>query len=91
MPNTLVSRCFGIHFLATAGLPMLPERDLAILHSVAAYDTLTRAQITRLHFPDDDGRITRKRLKILHELGLVNQSMMRVVNPAVNGGNSAPV
>ena len=70
---------------------MLPARDIQILRSVAHYDTLTRAQITRLHFPGDDGRITRKRLKVVLDLGLVNQSTMRVVNPAVSGGTSAPV
>ncbi len=91
MPGTLIFRCFGILFLATAGSPMLPPRDLQILHSVAHYDTLTRAQVNRLHFPGDDGRITRKRLKILLALGLLNQTSMRVVNPAVNGGVSAPV
>jgi hypothetical protein len=71
---------------------MLPDRDISIVHSVAAYDTLTRAQINSLHFPDDkNGRITRKRLAVLTDLGLLNKSTMQVVNPAVNGGNSAPV
>jgi hypothetical protein len=70
---------------------MLPARDIAVLHSVAHYDTLTRAQVTALHFPGDDGRITRKRLKVLLDVGLVNVTTMRVVNPAVNGGNAAPV
>lgn len=71
---------------------MLPPRDFAILLSVARYDTLTRAQVTALHFPEDqDGRITRKRLKILTQRGLLNQTGMQVVNPAVNGGVTAPV
>jgi hypothetical protein len=70
---------------------MIPDRDIQILRSVAHYDTLTRAQVNRLHFPDDDGRITRKRLRVLHELGLLNQAAMRVVNPTVSGGVSAPV
>lgn len=71
---------------------MIPPRDCEILHSVARYDTLTRAQVTRLHFPtDDDGRVTRKRLRILRELGLVNQTTMRVASPSVNGGVTGPV
>jgi Replication-relaxation len=71
---------------------MLPPRDVEILRAVAHYDTLTRAQVNRLLFPNDhNGRITRKRLAVLLELGLVNQTSMRVVNPAVNAGVSAPV
>jgi len=70
----------------------VPPRDLAILLLVAAFDTLTRSQITAELFPnDDDGRITRKRLKILLGRGLLNQTSMQVVNPAVNGGVTAPV
>ena len=59
-------------------------RDIEVLASVARYYTLTRGQINRLHFPSDhDGRITRKRLRLLHEEGLVNRTNMQVVNPAM--------
>ncbi len=63
---------------------MLQLRDIEVLASVARYYTLTRAQINRLHFPaDHDGRITRKRLRVLHEAGLLNRTNMQVVNPAM--------
>src|SRR6266436_4216077 len=63
---------------------MLQIRDIEVMASVARYYTLTRAQINRLHFPTDhDGRITRKRLRIIHEDGLVNRTNMQVVNPAM--------
>lgn len=63
---------------------MLQLRDIEVMASVARYYTLTRAQINRLHFPSDhDGRITRKRLRLLHEQGLVNRTNMQVVNPAM--------
>lgn len=68
------------------------DRDIPVLQSVARYDTLTRAQITRLHFPgDDDGRITRKRLGVLTKLGLLNRTRMLTVSPDVDGGVGAPV
>lgn len=68
------------------------DRDIPVLKSVARYDTLTRDQISRLHFPgDDDGRITRKRLNVLHKLGLVNRTRMLTVSPDVDGGVGAPV
>jgi hypothetical protein len=63
---------------------MIQLRDIEVLASVARYYTLTRAQINRIHFPTDhDGRITRKRLRILHEEGLVNRTNMQVVNPSM--------
>jgi len=63
---------------------MLQLRDIEVLASVARYYTLTRAQINHLHFPTDaDGRITRKRLRLIHEDGLVNRTNMQVVNPAM--------
>src|SRR5207247_448101 len=55
-----------------------------VLTSVARYYTLTRGQINRLHFPSDiDGRVTRRRLRILHEAGLINRTSMQVVNPSM--------
>src|SRR5437762_3337955 len=63
---------------------MLQLRDIEIIASVARYYTLTRGQINRLHFPSDhDGRITRKRLRLIHEEGLVNRTNMQVVNPSM--------
>src|SRR5207244_3091882 len=56
--------------------------DIEVIASVAHYYTLTRAQINRLHFPNDhDGRLTRKRLRLIHEAGLINRSNMQVTNP----------
>jgi len=69
---------------------MLPTRDTELLASVARYYTLTRKQINLLHFPSDvDGRIARKRLRLLHEAKLINKTNMHVVNPSM--GAPAPV
>jgi hypothetical protein len=63
---------------------MIVFHDIGVIASVARYYTLTRAQINRLHFPADaDGRLTRKRLRIIHEEGLVNRTAMQVVNPSM--------
>jgi hypothetical protein len=62
---------------------MLQDRDLDILASVARYYTLTRLQINRLHLPADfDGRLTRRRLMVLHGDGLINRTHMQVSNPS---------
>ena len=69
---------------------MITPRDTAVLASLAHYYTLTRVQITRLHFPDDpDGRTTRKRLQLLLDAKLLNRTHMQVVNPTM--GAPAPV
>ena len=69
---------------------MLTSRDISVVTSVAHYYTLTRPQITRLHFPgDSDGRITRKRLQVVLGAGLIHRTHMQVVNPAM--GAPAPV
>jgi len=61
---------------------MLATRDIELLASVARYYTLTRKQINWLHFPTDvDGRVTRRRLRILHEAKLINRTNMQVSNP----------
>jgi hypothetical protein len=66
---------------------MIQLRDIDVVGSVARYYTLTRAQINRLHFPNDhDGRITRRRLNFLSGEGLINRTHMQVSNPA----NGAP-
>ncbi len=63
---------------------MLQLRDTDVLASVARYYTLTRSQINRLHFPTDiDGRVTRRRLRVLHEAKLLNRTSMQVVNPSM--------
>ena len=63
---------------------MLQLRDIEVMASVARYYTLTRAQINCLHFPTDaDGRITRKRLRLLHEEALFNRTNIQVVNPSM--------
>jgi Replication-relaxation len=63
---------------------MLQLRDLDVLASVARYYTLTRSQINRLHFPADfDGRITRRRLMLLHDEGMINRTHMQVANPSM--------
>lgn len=63
---------------------MLQHRDIDVLASVARYYTLTRTQINRLHFPADfDGRITRRRLMILHAEGMMNRTHMQVTNPSM--------
>lgn len=69
---------------------MLTSRDIAVLVSLAHYFTLTRAQISRLHFTDDtDGRATRKRLQTLVDAKLIARTHMQVMNPAM--GAPAPV
>ena len=69
---------------------MLTDRDTRVVASVAHYYTLTRAQINRLHFPeDDDGRLTRRRLQVLLDAKLIHRTTMQVVNPAQ--GAPAPV
>src|SRR5258708_39938146 len=45
---------------------------------------MTRSQINRQLFPTyHDGRITRKRLRVLHEAGILNRTNMQVVNPSM--------
>lgn len=71
---------------------MITPHDIQVIKFVADHDTVTRAQITRELFPDDkDGRITRRRLKVIRDAGLVNQTNMLVVNPVVNCGIGGPV
>lgn len=82
MPKHLIYQGASASFLEDLG--MLQLRDIEIIASVARYYTLTRAQINRLHFPTDyDGRITRKRVRIIHDEGLINRTNMQVVNPSM--------
>lgn len=60
---------------------MLTTRDIEVLKSVARYYVMTRGQINRLHFPTDvDGRITRKRLGLLHDAHLLNRAATQITN-----------
>lgn len=69
---------------------MLTPTDISILPLLAHYFVLTRAQIGRLAFPDDDdGRSTRRHLQKLLGLHLIRRTRMEVVNPAM--GAPAPV
>jgi hypothetical protein len=69
---------------------MIPAIELDILKLVAAYYTLTRAQITRLLLPQDsDGRVTRRHLLNLRAKNLVNRTHMEVSNP--DTGHMGPV
>ena len=69
---------------------MIPPIELEILKLVAAYYTLTRAQITRLLLPQDrDGRVTRRHLLNLRSKGLLNRTHMEVSNP--DAGMMGPV
>lgn len=69
---------------------VITPRDLSVLVALATYYTLTRVQVGKICFPqDDDGRITRGRLQKLLEAGLIQRARMEVVNPAM--GAPAPV
>ncbi len=53
---------------------MVTNRDIEILVAVCRYYVLSRPQIQRLCFPDDDnGRITRRRLQVLVDNNLLNR------------------
>jgi hypothetical protein len=83
MPKHLIFQGAPASFIYE-DLGMLQIRDIEVLKSVARYYTLTRAQINRLHFPADfDGRISRKRLALLHDEGFINRTNMQVVNPSM--------
>ncbi len=75
--------------------PVIPHRDLEFMRSVARYDTLTRSQITNLHLDLLPGaqrdRVTRRRLGILVDDGMLNVTTMRTVSAQVNFGLSSPV
>jgi hypothetical protein len=65
---------------------MITHYHIAILVAVATYDTLDRSQIQRLCCPKDkDGRVTRRRILQLVQLGLLNKTWMQVINPYARG------
>jgi hypothetical protein len=62
---------------------------IAILVAVGVYYTLTREMIQDLCCPNDNnGRVTRKRILQLVQLGLLNKTRMEVVNPAFPEGRT---
>lgn len=68
----------------------LQSRDESVLEAVCRYFVLSRAQIQKLCFPEDQrGRITRRRLERLHIAGFIQKHNMYVVNPAY--GMAMPV
>lgn len=68
---------------------VVTDRDIDALVSVCRYHILNRQQIQRLHFPSDpNGRITRKRLQVLVDLGFLNRANMLVVHESIT---AAPV
>lgn len=69
---------------------MISPRDLPVLHAIARYYVLNRAQIQRLCFPEDrQGRITRRHLAALGERGLIARTRVELVVPG--SGSTAPV
>lgn len=69
---------------------MITDREIAVLVAVSRYYTLNRQQIQRLVFPDDpDGRITRRRLRVLLDEQLINRRELHYTHPA--NGTPAPV
>ena len=66
---------------------MITSYHIAILIAVATYYTMTRAMVQERCCPNDkDGRVTRKRILQLVQLGLLNKVRMEVVNPAFPQG-----
>ena len=65
---------------------------IAILVAVATYYTLPREMIQQLCCPNDkSGRVTRRRILQLVQLGLLNKTRMEVVNPAFFPEGMTPV
>jgi hypothetical protein len=61
---------------------MLTDRDFAILVAVVRYYVLNRKQIQQLCFPQDDkGRVTRRRLQLLVDAGLLNRQTTLFCHP----------
>lgn len=58
---------------------MITERDLHVLQELARYFVLNRQQIQRLCFSDDkEGRVTRRRLLKLVQLGLIQRQPLQM-------------
>jgi len=65
---------------------MVTDRDIRVLFSIATYFVLSRPQINRLCYPADaTGRVTRRRLQVLVESGLIRRHRAEFRYP-----NSAP-
>ena len=58
---------------------MITDRDLQVLHALARYFVLNRQQVQRLCFSDDnDGRVTRRRLLKLVQLGVIQRQPLQM-------------
>lgn len=69
---------------------MITNREIAVLVAISRYYVLNRQQIQRLIFPDDpDGRISRRRLRMLLDLKLINRQELLYTLPS--NGTPAPV
>ncbi len=69
---------------------MVTERDLKVVHALARYFVLNRQQIQRLCFDgDSDGRVTRRRLLKLVQLGLIQKQPLQMHN--MDGGSPSSV
>lgn len=71
-------------------LTMLTERDIPALAGLARYRVLNRRMIQLRYYRDDpDGRITRRRLGVMHRAGFIHKARLLVVNP--DDGAPCPV
>lgn len=69
---------------------MLTERDISVISALARYFVLSRAQITRRCYPEDNtGAVTRRRLAVMVEGKWISRYPTPVFN--VNGGSPWPV
>lgn len=69
---------------------MVTDRDLQVVHALARYFVLNRQQIQRLCFDgDDDGRVTRRRLLKLVQLGVIQKQPLQMHN--MDGGSPSSV
>lgn len=63
---------------------MITDRDTQILVAAVRYYVLNRQQIQRLVFPDDpNGRVTRRRLQMLHSEQLINRQNVEFCHPSL--------
>lgn len=61
---------------------MITERDIQVLRVLVRYYVLNRQQIQRLAFPNDsNGRLTRRRLQVLFDAGLINRQKVMFCHP----------
>lgn len=69
---------------------MITERDIQVLLALVQFYLLTRSQVQRLCFPEDQkSRIARRRLQVLVEAGFINRYSLFVYHPAL--GAPSPI